>query len=527
MTIQPNSPLQDSGNYFLNAENYESKLMFTDSNPRLNYAILRYDNNDSASAWKIISTGVLNGYLNNADYNYRIDLERFIKIEQYRTLNLKKQIQTIEEIQYQDVPNYVSKVSLILSTGDILTDNADIVFFKSNGEIWLFGDHIPSDMVCNYKFNYRFFDKVDSNLISYFTSQHIYADTWIPFTFYDFHPLTITIKNKYGDVLVNGSLTADSIEIPRIFMVYLQKDASTLTINNDNKLITYNIEKRCVDSYYFYNINGSLDVLYVEGNTHEVNNVNKEYITIGTQKFPTSISYNKQLKVNTGFSLSQDQIYSLIKTPFLFSLYDGILGAENRNYILNSSYITATNNGTTLTIVPTVYLVNGKSYIFSVGSSIVNSGNVTNYTVEVTDDGNNIAYTTTLPISSSVQHFNFDTPSTGNYSIVIYPGIKGSTSGNSVIFNKVKLEFEVENVIIYEAKIGKLFRNEKNGVPTEWVAAIEDTGAEIPKTKRWLLDTNTFEGYNGSKLSEKNIQLQLSDEKTYRRKTNFNLTFWD
>jgi hypothetical protein len=46
-------------------------------------------------------------------------------------------------------------------------------------------------------------------------------------------------------------------------------------------------------------------------------------------------------------------------------------------------------------------------------------------------------------------------------------------------------------------------------------------------TKRYMLDTTSFEGYNGSKLSEKNIELILTDEKVQKRRSNFELNFFD
>lgn len=45
--------------------------------------------------------------------------------------------------------------------------------------------------------------------------------------------------------------------------------------------------------------------------------------------------------------------------------------------------------------------------------------------------------------------------------------------------------------------------------------------------KEYILDTNVFEGYNGKKVSEKNLELVFTDPKKYKRYTNANITFFD
>ena len=76
MQIQQFSPLQGSGAYYLNYTYFESKLMFTDTNPLLNYMVCRFDDKDNV--WKVIGNGKLNGYLESSTYNYKIDLYDYI-----------------------------------------------------------------------------------------------------------------------------------------------------------------------------------------------------------------------------------------------------------------------------------------------------------------------------------------------------------------------------------------------------------------------------------------------------------------
>ena len=45
--------------------------------------------------------------------------------------------------------------------------------------------------------------------------------------------------------------------------------------------------------------------------------------------------------------------------------------------------------------------------------------------------------------------------------------------------------------------------------------------------KEYILETSEFGGYNGKKLSNKNIELILLDPKQYKIRTNYNLNFFD
>ena len=47
------------------------------------------------------------------------------------------------------------------------------------------------------------------------------------------------------------------------------------------------------------------------------------------------------------------------------------------------------------------------------------------------------------------------------------------------------------------------------------------------KFKEYVLETSEFGGYNGKKLSNKNIELILLDPKQYKIRTNYNLNFFD
>lgn len=394
MVIQSFSQIKGSGSYYLNASHFDSRLLFTDTNPLLHYAVIRYDYDDSR--WKVIANGKLEGYNNNTTYDYRFDFENYIKIEHYKTLNLEK-YNSRNDLQYQVLPKYLSKVSISLSLTDILSSNTDKITMQANGEYWLNSGVTPINLTATYKYDYTFYDKATDTLNPAPTVPLIYNESWIPVTVYSSTvPTTITTKDAAGTIIENINLLSTIEGVPTVYMFYVFNTYYTVNIGTTSVLKSFKPLSCKSNRLYYWNVDGALDVIYSDGNSHNVVTVNKDYVRIGNNKLPIKINIENQMKVNTGFKLSQEQIYGLIKSPFLFELY------------------------------------------------------------------------------------------------------KVSPNEN----------------LLYEQKAGIFFK-------------LEDGSALKTQTKRWLLDTNSFEGYVGSNYSERNIELLLSEEKISKRLTNIDLDFYD
>jgi len=366
MTIQTFSSLQNSGEYNLNSDTFDSRLLFTDTNAIIFYAMIRFEN----GTYTVIANGKLNGYNDgSADYQYKFDFNNYIKITQNREPVLTE---ISPSTLYKFSNLNTSTLSLVLSSTDILTSNTSDIVMSANGEYILDGA-IPADLTYDIDcLDYLFLDK-NSNVKTFLTSNSfVYNESFLNFTLYSGQ--TITIRSKdYTSFLLN-TFTLTGASNSDVYLYYILPSATKIeySINSGAFATIYPTLNTCNNQLFYYSIDGSFDNIYLEGNIHEVNNVKKEYVTIGNKKMPIKIITEKQLKCNTGFKLNQSQVYSLIKTPFVFLV------------------------------------------------DIVNQ-----------------------------------------------------------------------------------------------------------KVNRYILDTTTFEGYNGTLYNEKNIELLLTDEKQYKRKTNFDLDFWD
>jgi hypothetical protein len=195
MTILPNSPLQNSGNYFLNSDNFESKLFFTDSNTQLYFIISRYDYIEEK--WKVIYNGKLRGYSMNSTYNYRIDLTKYIDVIQH----IEPTFTNLDNNYNQQFKNNnYSQIGINVSQYDILNYYSSEFTIDSNGEVWLVD--APDDLTAWAK-TYNFYNKEDSNSINVGIGNTLYVESFIPSTVYNFtSPIT---KDFIGKNLLNNS----------------------------------------------------------------------------------------------------------------------------------------------------------------------------------------------------------------------------------------------------------------------------------------------------------------------------------
>ena len=95
-----------------------------------------------------------------------------------------------------------------------------------------------------------------------------------------------------------------------------------------------------------------------------------------------------------------------------------------------------------LLVAAGAYLTNGKTYVLSVGSVAKISGTATKVRALLYDFVNLTAQVVTddMNISASRQVYTFTVPASGYYSLIIYAGMSGSTSGNIIAFDQLMLQ---------------------------------------------------------------------------------------
>lgn len=555
ISILSNSPLQTSGKYYLNSEDFESKLFFTDSSSSQSFIICRYD--WDFAVWKVVYNGKLQGYQNDSEYQYRFDFNKYIKIEQPREFSFEV-FGDFEDILFQDISKMTSKVSIVINgTEDILSTYPSLYNVLPNGEIWLNSDPQSfGSTMANTVIDYFFIDKSDNNLTPYPNITSALAQTWLPVTTYtrsDDNQTYVIIYDADGVEVGGHAIWSDETGVGRQFMFYIPANAHTIEISTMTNTIpiVIPVQNICTNILYYYSSNGTLEILYLFGNQHPIEETVKEYLTVGNNKYLTKLETTKKIKQNTGVRLTQEQVFDLIKSPYAFTAFNGELEISGRNFLDNSqspqwshnlgdtkmTRVLMTNESEPyrrFTPVAGQYInINGMYFTypdnkFYIMSCMVrqNSGvNVTYNVYESPQSEPTSSFTIQSGVWTKIYTKAFQGITDEGKKMIIVQD--GGSDQIALDIKNCQIELEDENYIIYENGVGYMYKLEKDGLPTDWKPSLKDNGTDKVRLKRWLIDNKTFDGYVGSKLSEKNIQIILIDEKVYKRNTNVKLGFFD
>jgi len=517
-TIKYNSPIKvTTGTLNLNNSDFSSKLFFDSSVSTYNYIIIR-DN-------YVIAKGILSGYNNNTNYDYRFDFNDFIKIDNQNEIILNN-------IDLSGCMTFDSKcscnLSLLIDTTDIISQNitAGHLVLLSNGQVSLVGGHTIEQLICDNLFNYKFIDKDDDSVYKFETIITKTQDTFISITIYSGYTFSYSLQyvNITPTEISNSELSVTAGYDRKTFLINTSNPANLFnwTIYNSDTEQTLISDSwvlsptNCYNQWYFYNPNGTFDTIKTTGNLNEISNITKDTIKVGDKIINTNIVNNKQIKQNTGFSLTDSQIKGLIYSPYIYTL-DNVDNYINPNLFNDSLMPEFETSYGTITKMPAIgeeefmrFVPYG--YVFG-----LNGFPFTYY------DGFNYYMSMYLRSDVDIQiRFGIDVIGqvvfnllAHQWKLCTFPIIPSGSFTNSILylasnesctldFKKLKLEFGSQ--------------------PSEWSPSVYDSPAKI---KEYTIDNKIFDGYNGKKLSQKNIELLFNDPKSYKRKTNYTTNFFD
>jgi len=328
--ILSNSPITAyNDTLYINDETFEPKLFFTDTYSSLYYMLLRKDDTQTT----VISSGKLNGYNNGISYNYRYDFNNFIRIDN----QLNPTFINVDELgSLKFNGNNSCMLSLLIDDVDLLQANktSGKLQTKTNGEVILNPVNTTSQLVCNQMFEYKFWDKSKGLDILLQSNPQYERSSYFPITMYngsvkyEFLSSTSTTAKLVTTQLLtktNGyDYTVYLLRIPELCLRFVIQgfDTEGFPLFNSTNLT------QCKESnnYFFWNKNGSFDVLHCSGNNNEVNVIKKNNLQIGNSTIITDIEIRKQIKQNSGLKLKQEQVYSLIASPKAITINDNTNG---------------------------------------------------------------------------------------------------------------------------------------------------------------------------------------------------------
>ena len=375
MIVTPNSDIQAGNNrVYLNNKEQLTNLFFTSDKKTQYYFLMRDE--------EIISNGILQGFMDKGIYHYRYDFLHFIKIYNQE---IPQPISIDSYGSYKFVGDNTCNLYMYIGDTDILQANitANRLQVKSDGRIYLNrAFYTYEDITRNHKVFVTF---VDASFTSYDkkgyelqyrkeTQAMALRGSHIPITIYrnnsfqyEFKGIATSIYkspilkkgadsanpgNNDGYILTQsdgniwdehknyikleqgGMTSTTSAMIGYVtYMIRVPENAVSvefkITDTQGTTSYAFKAIDGCMKPYYFWNENGAYDSIYCSGVANRVLDVDKEYINVNGSQIPLKITSIEKIKHNTGLSLFQEQIYSLIKSPAIHSLEDDTIRAYN------------------------------------------------------------------------------------------------------------------------------------------------------------------------------------------------------
>lgn len=244
------------------------------------------------------------------------------------------------------------------------------------------------------------------------------------------------------------------------------------------------------NNYYYLTNNSSIDILSCKANAYNVQNVQKEYLNIGNKQYNYKNIINNQIKQNTGLFLNESQMYSLLKAPLVYKvnptnklLYPNMINTWKDEWFINTPGLT--------TFLLNKKLIPGKKYCLI--ADIIQVDYTNNNIRILLGDGSLIAN----------QNIFFNVPFIASYNSTefIKVTIMNNYNYKPCIFRGIKL-IESDSIIEYNENYNFNLAN-------------------------YNLDMSSFDGYNNKQLSEKNIELTLTDIESTTKRNNITTTFFD
>lgn len=380
MNILDNSDIKGGiSRMYLNNKDAGTELFFTDNFDEQYYFLMREE--------EVIASGIMKGYGEAGNYQYRFDFSPFIKIynqdvmphtsldsygsyrfEGDNTCNLFlfiSSIEILEENIFNEKLIRNADGTVVLNRGEFTYEDIvskDRVFttfidgaftsYDTSGYEFQYrlettpvverGGYMPITLYRNNILQYEFIDE-DNNII--FKSEYIRKGFENPtpglndgyiltesdgFTlsetenFIALEEGMLDLSDRIGYMVVMLKIPNDC-KILKLDLYTKESTATNLPSldRNTKKTLLFEATDKCHTPYYFWNDNGAYDTIYCSGVANKVVDVDKTYINLNGKQMPIKIEYQESIKHNTGLSLKQEQIYSLIKSPQVDMITEG------------------------------------------------------------------------------------------------------------------------------------------------------------------------------------------------------------
>ena len=375
MTITERSDIQlGNSRIYLNNPEQGTNLFYTSNFDEQYYILMRDE--------EVIANGVMKGFREGGTYNYRFNFLNFIKI-----YNQQIQPHTIIDDygSYRFEGDNTCSLYLFISNIERIESNVfnGVLIQDPDGTVRLNRElHTYDDIVCDHKAYVTF---VDAGFTDYDTKGYelqyrletnpvAERGSYMPITMYRNNIIQYEFLDANGGRIFRSDMIRKGFEDPNpgvndgyiltesdgftldemnnfvylelgmranlsdrvgymTLMIMIPTECHTVKIDlytkestapnlpyidrSKKRTITLQATDKCMTPYYFWSETGSFDTIYCSGVANKVIDVEKEYINVNGRQIPLKITSVEKIKHNTGLTLKQEQIYSLIRSPLV------------------------------------------------------------------------------------------------------------------------------------------------------------------------------------------------------------------
>ena len=229
---------------------------------------------------------------------------------------------------------------------------------------------------------------------------------------------------------------------------YTDNSIASIYVGGENMILNHRQTLTAGSNNYFYSLLYGAEYSNATAILGSISSDNllaaSEKSTVKAEWDAIAYQYSRVMataRINGASSTAYASAYAALEayiTPLLanMSIDSSITGSAFRSNF--ESYYTARQ---ALMVASSAYLKNSTPYVFSVGSAVLTQGSAASLTLRLYDfyTGQGVMLTN-VALSANRQIIKFTTPSSGNWSLIIYAGVVAYTAGNTVNLSQLMLQ---------------------------------------------------------------------------------------
>lgn len=342
MNIKSFSPLKGNVvDYDLNTSDFGSEFFFSDNNSSLYIMILRYNGVN----YEVISYQHILGNSNDVDFDYRIDMNNYIKIvhTDVKSNTYFTDVSNLMTIYNgSTTPCYFNKTRpfrtemiepscytyLLVNSSDFYDSymNSGYITTQSNGNVIVPNlTNVLNNVNYNYNFNfYDYSNYLDYNNNNYSVPDTIYPGGFLPILLAPGASIgAIACYNDTNNFWFSYSSNNSGFSFNTLSTVYfwIPNDTTRIEFQIDGDIFTkYTVKYNISSQLFYFGVENPIDTIGFIGKTERLETNTKRIIDFGKRKRVVKYDISHKLQQNTGLFLADKDIFNLVKSPYILTI---------------------------------------------------------------------------------------------------------------------------------------------------------------------------------------------------------------